>query len=57
MCDGQLCVRGEGVVGMTEGSAKGHSELILYKTEDGRTLIECRFEGSPSLLLVFLVKY
>jgi len=30
---------------MTDAATKGASELILYQTEDGRTRIECRFEG------------
>jgi hypothetical protein len=36
---------GEGAIGMTEDVPKPSSELILYQTEDGRTRIECRFEG------------
>lgn len=30
---------------MTDNAPKPASELILYQTEDGRTRIECRFEG------------
>lgn len=30
---------------MTDDATKGRSELILYQTEDGRTRIQCRFEG------------
>ena len=30
---------------MTDDANKAASELILYQTEDGRTRIECRFEG------------
>ena len=35
--------KGEGR--MTDDTAQGRSELILYQTEDGRTRIQCRFEG------------
>ena len=31
----------------TDDAPKG--ELILYQTEDGRTRIECRFEGETEL--------
>jgi hypothetical protein len=30
---------------MTGDATKGRSELILYQTEDGRTRIQCHFEG------------
>jgi hypothetical protein len=30
---------------MTDDAPRGASELILYQTEDGRTRIQCRFEG------------
>jgi hypothetical protein len=30
---------------MTDDAVHGRSEIVLYQTEDGRTRIECRFEG------------
>ena len=30
---------------MTEATLPTASELVLYQTEDGRTRIQCRFEG------------
>jgi hypothetical protein len=30
---------------MTDDTAQARSEIILYQTEDGRTHIQCRFEG------------
>lgn len=30
---------------MTDDTTQARSEIILYQTEDGRTRIQCRFEG------------
>jgi len=30
---------------VTDDEIRGGSELVLYQTEDGRTRIQCRFEG------------
>ena len=40
---------------MTAAATKGRSELVLYQTEDGRTRIECRFEGETIWLTQALI--
>jgi hypothetical protein len=40
---------------MTHDAPKPASELILYQTEDGRTRIECRFEGETLWLTQALI--
>lgn len=41
--------------GRTMYRVRGDSELILYQTEDGRTRIECRFEGETLWLTQALI--
>ena len=40
---------------MTDDAPKSASELLLYQTEDGRTRIECRFEGETLWLTQALI--